>query len=288
VSAGPHAPAPYFVGGTGRSGTTVVARLIGARAEVTLVPIELRFHVDRGGLADLSAGRVTVDQFARRMRKKWFERSPRNGPRGLHVIATRQQMRRGLRRLREAHADDPWLASRRFMQDMVRPFCRESGTPTWVEMTPPNANAADALCRMFPRGRVVHAVRDGRDVAASVAVQPWGPNAVETALVWWANKLMAIHESVGRADPARVRIVRLESLVGPNREEEYAGLVEFLGRGPDAGMRAFFDRELTAERSRRGTWRDGLDATAQAAINELYEQQLARLADRGVTVPPIR
>ncbi len=188
LPAGPPPPAPYFVGGTGRSGTTVIARLIGARAEVTMVPIELRFHVDPGGLADLSAGRVTVDQFARRLRRKWYERSPRNGPRGLHVIATRPQMRRGLRRLREGYDDNPWRASRRFMQDMIRPFCRESGTPTWVEMTPPNAKAADALCRMFPRGRVVHAVRDGRDVAASVAVQPWGPNAVEEALVWWARQ----------------------------------------------------------------------------------------------------
>ena len=179
-------------------------------------------------------------------------------------------MRRGLRRLREGYDDNPWRASRHFMQDMIRPFCRESGTPTWVEMTPPNAKAADALCRMFPRGRVVHAVRDGRDVAASVAVQPWGPNAVEEALVWWADKLIAIHEAVERADPARVRIVRLESLVGPNREEEYAGLVEFLGRGPDPGMRAFFDTELTAERSHTGSWRDRLDAAAQAGIAELY------------------
>jgi hypothetical protein len=278
--------APVFVGGTGRSGTTVVAQLIGARADVALVPIELRFHVDPGGLVDLADGRVTVDEFASLMRNKWFERPARNGPRGLHVIATRPQMNRGLRRLREGHDADPWVASRRFMHDVVGPFRREAGALAWVEMTPPNAKAADALCRMFPRARIVHMVRDGRDVAASVARRPWGPNDVASALVWWADNLIEIHRSIKRADPARVRTFRLESLVGPARETHYAALVDFLGRDPDPGMRAYFDRELTSERSHSDSWRDGLDPAQQSRIDELYDREVERLARHGAAVPP--
>jgi len=279
--------APVFVGGTGRSGTTVVAQLIGARADVALVPIELRFHVDPGGLVDLAAGRVTVDQFARRMRNKWYERPPRNGARGLHVIATRPTMRRGLRRLREGYEVDPWGASKRYLQDVIRPFRRGAGAATWVEMTPANAQAADALCRMFPRARVVHMVRDGRDVAASVARRPWGPTDVESALVWWADKLIDIHRAIDGADPARVRTFRLEALVGPEREKHYAALVDFLGREPDPEMRRFFDRELTAERSHSGSWREGLAATDQIRIDKLFERQLERLASHGSALPPV-
>jgi hypothetical protein len=280
------APAPVFVGGTGRSGTTVVAELIGARADVAYIPVELRLHVDPGGLVDLAEGRVTVDQFARRMRNRWYERPPRNGPRGLHVIATRRRMQGGLRRLRESHEADPWGASRRFLNHVITPFRRETGAATWVEMTPANAKAADALCRMFPRARIVHMVRDGRDVAASVARRTWGPDDVPSALAWWADALIEIHRSIERADPGRVRTFRLESLVGPDREKHYAALVDFLGRDPDPGMRRYFDRELTAERSHPGSWREGLDASEQSRIDELFDGQVERLAQHGVAIPP--
>ena len=60
--------------------------------------------------------------------------------------------------------------------------------------------------------------RDGRDVAASVARRPWGPNDVASALVWWADNLIEIHRSIERADPARVRTIRLEAHVGPESE----------------------------------------------------------------------
>ncbi len=284
----PESAEPIFVGGTGRSGTTVVGQLIGARSDVALVPIELRFHVERGGLADLAAGTITIDQFAQRLRRKWYERPPNSsGPRGLHVIATRPQMRQALRRLRAGYEDDPWGACGTFLDDVIRPFCREQGTPTWVEMTPPNAQGMDALCQMFPRARVVHMVRDGRDVAASVARRSWGPNDFDSALVWWADRLAAIQHASERADPARVHTARLESLVGPERHKHFATLVEFLGREPDAGMQQFFESQMTPERSHPGSWRSGLDPAEQARINDLYDEQVSRLAAMGVTIPPV-
>lgn len=44
---------PVFVGGTGRSGTTIIARLLGLHPEIYTFPIETRFMVDPGGLVDL-------------------------------------------------------------------------------------------------------------------------------------------------------------------------------------------------------------------------------------------
>jgi hypothetical protein len=277
---------PYFVGGTGRSGTTIVGELLGARADVTLVPIELRFHVDPGGLADLGDGKVEVEDFVRAMRKRWYERPERNGPRGLHVIATRPQMRAGFRALREGYDTDSWTACGAFMDTVVRPYCEERGTPTWVEMTPPNARGAAALQRMFPHARVVHMVRDGRDVASSVATRSWGPNDIESALAWWADQLIEIHDSAKAADGERLLTLRLEALVGPDRDEHYRRLVEFLGRGDDPGMRRFFDTQITAEKSHAGSWRSRMDDETQHRVDALYDEQLARLAAHGVDLPP--
>ena len=282
----PSPAAPIFVGGTGRSGTSITGELIGSRADVAFIPIELRFHVDAGGLSDLAAGNVTVDEFAQRLRRAWFQRpASAAGPRGLVVIATRPQMRQALRRLRERHPDDPWDASARFMDEVIQPLCERTGASTWVEMTPPNAHRMDSLCRMFPRARIVHMIRDGRDVASSVAKRKWGPNDFDTALQWWAEHLVKIHEASTGADPDRVITVRLESLVGPRRDEEYDRLVDFLGRPRDGAMDAFFAQRMSDESSHRERWRNDLDEAEQRNVTAKYEEQLEWLEAQGVTIP---
>ena len=47
-------PAPIFVAGTGRSGTTQLARVLGEHPLIHTIPIETRFIVDPGGFRDLA------------------------------------------------------------------------------------------------------------------------------------------------------------------------------------------------------------------------------------------
>lgn len=281
-----NAAGPLFVGGTGRSGTTVLAELLGTHPDTALVPIELRFHVDPGGLGDLAEGKVSVEEFQRKMRRVWFERKAnRSGPRGLHVIAERPVMRRALRQLRETHDADPYAASATFLSEVVRPFREEQGARTFIEMTPANTFATDRLGRMFPEARVVHMIRDGRDVASSVAGKTWGPSTVEECLVWWADKLIDINEASLRADPDRLLTLRLESLLGPRREEHLARLLEFTGLEEHPDVRKFFDTDLSPDNAHVGRWRNGLDDDAQERIDQLYTEQLERLTTHGVTIP---
>ncbi len=48
------APAPIFVAGTGRSGTSQLANILGEHPQIHRIPIETRFIVDPGGLRDLA------------------------------------------------------------------------------------------------------------------------------------------------------------------------------------------------------------------------------------------
>lgn len=279
---------PVFVGGTGRSGTTIVGELIGASAHYALVPIELRFHVDSGGLCQLARGETSIDAFEAAMLRKWYSRPPAasGALRGVQVVIDRPQLAQAFARLRDTYPHDPWTSCGTFLDDVVAPLRREQGAGSWVEMTPPNAKAIHTLSRMLPTARFVHMARDGRDVASSVARRSWGPDDVPGALVWWGKQMMAIHRSIGDSDATRVHTVRLESLVGAHREVTYDHLVEFLALPDDAQMRAFFEEKMSTARARPGGWRRGLNPAEAERVELLYQQQLARLDSEGVDFPP--
>ncbi|OLT17796.1 hypothetical protein BJF80_00190 [Serinicoccus sp. CUA-874] len=275
------------MGGTGRSGTTIAAQLLGAHPQVMLIPVELRFHVDGGGLTDLAAGRIDLDGFEQKLWSTWFHRPPnRSGPRGVHVVAEEAHAVAELRSLRDAlgEGEDRWHACGTFMDRLLRPACERAGARTWVEMTPPNARQADALCRMFPQARLVHMVRDGRDVAASVARRTWGPNDISSALAWWKKGVVTIHRALERADPDRVRTIRLEELVVGRRDEEYASLLTFTGLDDDESMRQFFDSALRAEDMHEGRWRHGLDPQTVQKVQEEYVAYLRELDRLGIAI----
>src|SRR5205823_7120632 len=55
----PRTPAPIvFVGGTGRSGTHVIARLLGRSMDLAAIPVECRFHAEERGFPGLLSGQV--------------------------------------------------------------------------------------------------------------------------------------------------------------------------------------------------------------------------------------
>ncbi len=279
---------PVFVGGTGRSGTTIAGELIGASPAYALVPIELRFHVDRGGLTDLAREVVDIEQFEATMRSQWYVRPPnKGGPRGAHVILGPPELDDALLRLRKSENADRWLAAGAFLTDVIEPFQRSRGAESWVEMTPPNGKNANMLARMIPEAKFIHMVRDGRDVASSVVRRSWGPNDMAGAILWWGNQMRAINKATSVIEPSRVLTMRLESLVGEQRESAYNQVQGLLGMDDDESMRQFFEINITGEMSHEGRWRGGLSDREQHEVENLYADQLKRLERTGTPMPSI-
>src|SRR5438477_2771331 len=85
-------PVPVlFVGGTGRSGSHIIARLLAKSAVYNLIPVEVRFHVDDDGFPGLLAGTVTKEQFVRRLRGFWWKGFQTDRFRGLHNVVPRER-----------------------------------------------------------------------------------------------------------------------------------------------------------------------------------------------------
>ncbi len=153
------APEPIFIGGTGRSGTHALARLLGRHSQLADVPIEARFHCNKRGLPDLIEGRVTLAGFMAKLRGFWWHRVRVDGrPRGLYNLHRRADFDAACERFEAAYPDDPIGASRRLVLDLLGPVAERAGKPGLVEMSSHNVKEAQTLLRLFPRARVIHAL----------------------------------------------------------------------------------------------------------------------------------
>jgi hypothetical protein len=275
-----------FVGGTGRSGTHVLGRLLGRHSRYAGIPIEARFHCNKRGLPDLLGGRVTLAGFVEKLRDFWWHRVRIDDqPRGLYNLLTRSRFDSAVERFESGYHADPIDACRRLFDDLLFGLAEEEGKPGLVEMSSHNIKEVQTLRRLFGGSRFIHAVRDGRDAASSVTTKTWGPERVAAGIDWWADRLRAIDEGVrGEEDgaafalpPERLCVVVLDDLVEGDREATYARLVEFVGADDDGRMRAFFERDMSPANAHLSRWREGLGRVGRLRVERKYGRVLAAL-----------
>jgi hypothetical protein len=292
---------PIFVGGTQRSGTHATAGLIGAHGAVAPLPREMKFHAHQHGLPGVIRGRVSPRAFAKRMREFWWKRPYREGrTRGLYKTIPRERFDRGLEEfLAECRAaplhrrliprrrrPDLVAPSRDLVNRLFDPIATEHGAVRWVEMSPRNVQFAPELLEMFPEGRLVYSVRDGRDVACSLARLPFGPQGALAGLERWDRHLRRADASVRGLPPDRVLTMRLEELLLTRREESLAALLSFLELEDDEGMRRTFERELTAENGHLGRWRVELAGAEREQLDRAYRDVLRAMERDGIASRP--
>jgi hypothetical protein len=292
---------PIFVGGTQRSGTHATAGLIGAHRAVAHVPREMKFHAHQLGLPGVIAGRVSPRAFAKRMREFWWQRPYREGrTRGLYKTIPRERFDTALeaflatcgaaplhrRLIPRRRRPDLVAPSRELVKAMFDPIAAEQDAVRWVEMSPRNVQFAPRLLEMFPGMRLVYSVRDGRDVACSLARLPFGPESALEGLERWDRHLRRADASVQDLPGDRVLTMRLEELLLTRREECLASLLGFLELDEDEVIRFAFDTELTPENGHLGRWRVELAGEERDALDRRYRELLRGMAEDGVASRP--
>ena len=284
-----------FVGGTGRSGTHVIARLLGRHPTLADVPVESRFHCHGPkGYPDLLSGRVGVDDFLWKLREFWWHRVRREDgePRGLYNIMSRRRFDAAVAAFEQAYPDDHQGACRSLFEDLLFPVADELGRPGLVEMSSHNVKEAEVLERLFGEALFIHVFRDGRDVASSITTKTWGPDRLAGAIDWWAARMRAIDAGIRGANGTltlgadRLHTVLLDDLVERDRESTYAELLEFCGLDDVPAMRDYFDNRMSAQAANVGRWRRDLGSVGVWRIERRYRRTLDALAREGNHAAP--
>ena len=287
---------PVFSGGVGRSGTTVVGRILRKNSRLFAgSPFEIKFLTEAHGLIDLVFGqrsflptqisskgyllaklstkdsiKVRYLKFKRRVNEDWWIRTNRLGQEsGLHRSMSADKFKVLLDELGDS-LDSPIKAARNFIFDYVRNHRRWQGEEFWMDTTPANMMYADFIYRIFPEAKFIEMRRNPLDNIASVLKEPWGPNDPQRAILWWRDRITLATKAKHLIPPDSHLTLYLESLVSEKRNATYELLINHVGLADELRMRQYFEKEVTAEKAHIDRWKNDFENPHQ--IESLFNR----------------
>lgn len=269
---------PVFVVGAPRSGTTLLAAMLGAHSRIACGPETQLFSKRRPrGLAEA----VTDEHW------------PRRAARLVATLDVAGQRVIDLYGIDEAELWDA-LASREprvaaMLEALTATLADREGKPRWAEKTPNHLLHLARIRSEWPRARIVRIVRDPRDVAESMRKLPAASDSALANAVLWAQWHAASRGFFAR-DPLAFTL-RYEDLVR-EPEARLRELCEFLseefepamldtsasGRAVSSPAEAWKREVLQPiDPARTELWKRRTDASRAAAIAWLCAEGIAEL-----------
>lgn len=237
---------PIFIGGCDRSGTTMLAAMLGGHSAIDCLP-ESHFISEYAGTNE--PPRDLVKRILGHERFRLW--SIRVGDADVDAL-----------RRTTSYAE--------LIGELAALYARWHGRvarPIWLDHAPRCVAAFQRLGERFPHARFIHLIRDGRAVAASWLQQDWGPRHVLTVADTWATRI-AQGFAAELAMPDRVLRLHYEDVVRAP-EETLRKVASFLSLEFEVAMldaRGFIlpahskdTHALLAQSSSKGVSADRLD-----------------------------
>ena len=300
---------PLFSGGTGRSGTTAIVNLLNHHPQVhTSLPREIKYLTDRFGLLDLNFGRPirfesTAEAlvkrllgntgfivgksastfFNQRMSNQWWQEVGKKGkPRGLCQGIEMSFFTSQLAEFNKVRKTDLYQASLNLYYELSKAQIKKSNISFFADSTPSNMQNGNRIIKLLPNAYFINMIRDGRDVALSVAKERWGPDDPAKALKWWQKRIVLAHQGLTQVTPEQKLYLRLEDLIVYNRDQSYNSVLNLLGLADIPELAAEFDKTFSKEKMSMGTWKNEVKSPAQ--FEKSYLKILKQLSDQGIEI----
>jgi hypothetical protein len=234
---GSRSVAPFFVVGSGRSGSTLLRLMLCSHSRLTippetwyLAPLLERFRVDAVlNAAEIDSAVAIITQHYRWPDQKFDA----------------QEFRRGVSQITA-----PCL--RDVVEVVYRWHVRAEGKARWGDKTPVYIEILPQLASMFPDASFIHLVRDGRDVAKSHQAAGWyGPWLHDNTREW--TRALDCDSRWAHLDlRTRILQVRYEELV-LDTEAALRRICQFIGEEFEPQMLSWESKvdEQVPDRERR-------------------------------------
>jgi len=202
---------PVFIAGMPRSGTSLLDQVIDA-------------HAQAAGVAEMAG----IEHFARQLESAWDASLP--APESFGPMRDRAFKNMAAASVAACQKQAP--RAKRIVNKALG-----------------NNRIVGLLVRLFPKTRIIHAIRDPRDVAVSCFMggfnndyYPWTAKPEWIAVAWEQSRRLMEHWK--RETDLPILDVRYEDVV-TNPGEEFPRFIEFLGLEWDEGCNRFHERKRT-------------------------------------------
>jgi len=202
---------PIFIGGEGRSGTTLLSVMLDSHPEISCGP-ELHFRgpVDLGPciLAAFAPHRALGDE-----RPAGLPDEVRNGVnfirRCLRMGVAEDVLEREIVAAMERQGSDlsAFPDRCRLVESLARHVQARKGASRWGIKIMRDIRILDRYAEIWPHAQFIHIVRDGRDVAASQIAEhaSWGYADICAAASSWADTIRRVERLGQRFDVTQLR-----------------------------------------------------------------------------------
>ena len=258
--------APIFIVGAPRSGTTLLERMLGAHPAIAIADEIIFFDI-------ILQARAQVPELNSAERIEHF----------FDLLPTMDHVRYWseaddvLREVRRRLLADARPSYARFYRHFMEVRAQRAGATRFGEKTPWNIRHLPELRHMFPRGRIIHVVRDPRAVVASKIGLPRTSKDVLTNAVKWRLDLREASDFLDAAPGNRdgVLEIRYEDLVAQPRDV-LQRVCEFIGELFDERMLAFAETTDVMFRDQpyhRGVFKPVFTGSVEAWRRSLNDSQ---------------
>ncbi len=306
-------PIMVFVGGTGRSGTTIVADLLNNHPDVrSSLPIELKFTTNAGGLLDLTFGsqfappkentpipfyniRTRRDRKIREVEKDrkalialeakinstwWDIDAPPPHGRGLVSGISREIFETSFSEFKARVFRNKVQATRKLLDQLISHQSNNMGEKIWIDTTPMNIPNAHRLIQLYPNALFINMVRDPRDTIASLLTKDWGPTSPLEGIEWYEKRIRAGHSSLLQVPKDQQLTISIEGLVSQKSTETYDSLLTFLKIDDFPQMADFLHQRMQPSAARIGRWQEEIK---DPEFIPAYNAMVARLHKDGIS-----
>ena len=233
---------PYvFIVGCPRSGTTLLQRMIDAHPQIAITP-ETHWipRYFQGRIGVTPDGVVTAELIDRLLEYERFSK--------LEIDRATLQTLIG---------SSPKLLYSSFVSKLFDLYGQAQGKALVGDKTPAYVEKLPMLHELWPHAKIVHLIRDGRDVCLSLRnwsrgektcgrFSSWAEDPIATVAFWW-KRLVQVGQENGAVLGSKLYYeLRYESLV-QNPEQECSALCEFLGLKYHQAMLRFFEGRTRKE-----------------------------------------
>jgi predicted MPP superfamily phosphohydrolase len=276
--------APIFIVACPRSGTTVLAALLNKHSNIASAT-ETHFFNYVSKLKIFK--KFTKQAYCRNFLSEIFA-EPR--------IADFCEVS-GISRDEFAKALEPYLGQKLsdkvFFDLIMSLFLTKKHKPRFCEKTPQHLLCVNKILELYPKAKIIHVVRDGRDVVNSLLKMPWRPKGLLNNARFWIRYARLGQQLNHQYSEAKENFmsIRYEDLL-LNTEKLLREILSFVEEAYEEGiLDKNFQEKIFAswenewkhksaegiDPSRIGAYRKELSLSDQAALNSILKKTLIKL-----------